>query len=97
MSWSLSGSSTTKDDLRSSIDADAIETQLGYAEQNGVSDEQTAQIDAALEAASTLAKACGLDADSVVIACSGHANPGHGPKEGWADEMISVSVRVTRT
>jgi len=54
--------------------------------------EQREQFEAAVEAAKALAKVVGRAGDAVMISVSGHANPGHGPREGWAHEMITVRV-----
>lgn len=54
--------------------------------------EQAEQFQAAVDAAKALARVVGRDGDEVIVTMSGHANPGHGPREGWANEMISVTV-----
>jgi len=54
--------------------------------------EQRAQLDAAIEAARSLAKVVGRPTDRVVVTMSGHANPDHAPRSGWANECITVSV-----
>jgi hypothetical protein len=57
-----------------------------------VFDEQSDQFEAAVDAARALAKAVGRPEDEVYVTLSGHANPEHGPRPGWADEMITVSI-----
>lgn len=32
------------------------------------------------------------DEDEFVVTLSGHSNPGHEPRAGWANDMISISV-----
>jgi hypothetical protein len=54
------------------------------------------QVNAAMQAAAILAQAIGVGDDEVVVNLNGHSNPGHGPAAGWADEQITVSVRVQR-
>jgi hypothetical protein len=54
--------------------------------------EQRAQFEAAVVAAQALAKVVGRDGDTVHVSISGHANPDHAPRDGWANEMISVTV-----
>lgn len=34
--------------------------------------------------------------DAVRVAISGHANPGHAPREGWSDEHLTISVAAVR-
>lgn len=31
----------------------------------------------------------------VIVSLSGHGNPGHGAREGWADETLTLSISVT--
>lgn len=54
--------------------------------------EQGHQFNVAVEAAKKLAEAVGRPGDDVRITLSGHANPDHAPRPGWAEEMITVSV-----
>lgn len=54
--------------------------------------EQREQFAAALAAAKELARVVGRPEDDVHISLTGHANPGHGPRSGWAEEMVSVTV-----
>lgn len=83
MSWSAS----TKDAVnKASIAVD--KPQLSDA----VEVEQEAQFQAAVAAAKLLAVSVGRLGDEVMVTMSGHANPGHAPRVGWADEVITVSV-----
>lgn len=41
------------------------------------------------------ASVTGRHTDEVTVTISGHANPGHAPAEGWANEMTQVTVSVT--
>jgi hypothetical protein len=54
--------------------------------------EQQAQLDAATEAARALAQVVGRPDDLVQVSLTGHANPSHAPRQGWADEMVTVTV-----
>jgi hypothetical protein len=54
--------------------------------------EQRAQFEAAVEAAKALAAVVGRPSDAVIVTLNGHANPDHGPRAGWANETITVSV-----
>jgi hypothetical protein len=84
MSWSTStgtaGNSKSEISIAEPVLSDIVET------------EQTEQFEAAHEAALLLAKVVGREGDRVVITLNGHANPGHGPREGWANETITVQV-----
>lgn len=57
-----------------------------------VGSEQAEQLTAAREALAALVGAVGRPGDKVVVTLSGHANPGHAPRPGWANECITVQV-----
>ena len=54
--------------------------------------EQGEQVAAAVEAAKLLVAVVGRPEDQVIVVLNGHANPGHGPRAGWSDETITISV-----
>lgn len=55
-------------------------------------DEEVAeQVRAAIEAAVGVAPAVG--GDKVTVTIAGHANPNHEPREGWANDEVTVTVR----
>ena len=84
MSWSTSTGTVpvAKDELalKEPILSDVVEA------------EQAEQFEAAQEAARLLIRAVGREGDEVVVTLNGHANPGHGPREGWSNETITVQV-----
>lgn len=43
-----------------------------------------------------LIKALGPNVDTYQISVSGNANPGHQKREGWANDQVTVTVRVVR-
>jgi aldehyde:ferredoxin oxidoreductase len=73
------------------VPKDAIEV-----EQPQLSDvveaEQREQLDVATQAAKALARVVGRPGDDVRVSMTGHANPDHAPRQGWANEMITVTV-----
>lgn len=82
MSWGTRSDASTKDYIRI---VDVV-----FSED--VKDEQAAQVAAAVDAAKALAAVVGRSDDRVVVTMSGHANPGHAPRLGWANECITVTV-----
>jgi hypothetical protein len=54
--------------------------------------EQRAQFETATEVAKALAEVVGRPGDKVIVTLSGHANPDHGQREGWANEVVTVCV-----
>lgn len=83
MSWNTSsGEPVAKDAL------DIVAVQLAP----DVQEEQTEQVEATLRAIEILASAVGRPGDKVMVTTSGHTNPGHGPRAGWANETITVTV-----
>lgn len=81
MSWSTNATGT-KDDI--SYTAPTFAT--------GVEFETRDQYEAAQLAAQLLAKAVGRPGDEVSVTLGGHANPDHAPRQGWANETVTVSV-----
>lgn len=67
-----------------------IEQPLCY--DDATAHEHGLQVENASLAAELLARAVGRPGDEVTVEFSGHANPGHGPREGSADEYIVVRV-----
>lgn len=81
MSWSAYGTLTG--------------TTIEYTSQVAIdSDESKAQFDAAEKAVKALVKsgAVGDPKGTYNIALSGHANPGHEPQIGWANDNITVAA-----
>jgi hypothetical protein len=60
-------------------------------------DEVREHLAAAVNAVARLADAVGQVSDTLAVSINGHANPGHAPAEGWADELVSVAVHRVRT
>jgi hypothetical protein len=53
------------------------------------------QFDAALAAMSTIIASgtVGDQSKQFYVSMSGHSNPNHEPREGWANDMITISIR----
>jgi hypothetical protein len=92
MSYSLS--SRTAADINDQID-EYLATTVADSD-NQPTTEVTDHLTAAKQAIATLAAAIGRPDDELVVTISGHANPDHAPRDGWADEFISISVSVRR-
>lgn len=58
----------------------------------GVAEERGQQLVAFFNAIDELADAIGQPDDDIFVSVTGHANPGHAPRDGWADEFITISV-----
>lgn len=86
MSW---GASTLAAVAKDAIAID--EPQLS----DNVEAEQRQQFEAAVQAAKALAEVVGRPGDEVIVTISGHANPDHAPRPGWANETVTVSVSAT--
>lgn len=84
MSWFYS----TVIEAGSDLDAEDIQTKIREQNPDGLD-----QLDAAIMAAELLMDSPSLgDAKEYYVSMSGHANPGHKPREGWANDAITVSV-----
>lgn len=87
MSWSTGTPEPVDKDAIPHIEAPAVNEQT-----DGLAEAQTEQASRAYEAAALLAQQVGRPEDQVVVTMSGHANPGHAPRDGWSDETITVTV-----
>lgn len=54
--------------------------------------EQREQFEGALKVVEALARVVGRPEDAVLVSISGHANPAHGPRSGWANEFVAITV-----
>jgi hypothetical protein len=91
VSYSFSAPAATRGSLKSDLAA------AGEAAVTSATDATVAvtdHVDKIREAVEILASAVGRDVDGVAVHVNGHANPDHAPREGWADEMITVSIRA---
>jgi len=86
MSWNVSTGASMGSNVGTAID----EAVAAAGTQTEGSEEQIA---AAREAALALLTAVARPEDSVQITLSGHSNPDKAPRAGWADQMVTVSVR----
>lgn len=84
MSWSYS----TTMDAGADFNLDAIKEAVTAQNPDGLD-----QINVAMTAVHLLMQDASLgDATEFYVSMSGHANPGHKPREGWANDAITVSV-----
>lgn len=84
MSFSLSIPDTTVDELPDAIDQAAATL--------GLTDETRESLEAAKAAALALAASGVVGRGRVTGSLSGHANPGHVPTEGYANDCVTVSL-----
>lgn len=86
MSWSTYIGPTAAADIKASLDVAPLPPELAPHVQE--------QVDKAKATALAIVKSGVIgDADAhFFVSLSGHANPGHVPAEGWANDCISVSV-----
>lgn len=52
------------------------------------------QFDAALAAVNSLilSGSLGPPSHTFQVSMSGHSNPGHGPRDGWANDMMTITI-----
>jgi len=55
------------------------------------------QVEAAREAAKAIMRSGAVGGESTLfrVTASGHSNPGHVPREGWANDCITLTVSQT--
>lgn len=90
MSWSASFPNGVRG---SAVDEDLADDRAAISPPQ-LDKEPREQFDQARELASSLlASGCVGDGEKTFnVSLSGHANPGHLPAHGWANDMVSVSV-----
>ena len=93
MSYSASKSGLSKDDAVAEVlgaIGDQIETLSNPPD--GMQDAMREHGDRISGALSGLLEVVGRDGDQVNVTVSGHANPGHAPTPGWADETVTITI-----
>lgn len=86
MSWSVYGTALTVDKI------------ADLTPQYELGDEGQEQLELGRDVARRIIDSGAVgEGEKFNITLSGHANPGHQPREGWATDMVSVSVSQTDT
>jgi hypothetical protein len=95
MSWSIDVTGAEQEGLYELLEVQAEKKVADSAQHSNADalDEMVQQMSAATEAAVILAKTTGVR--QVNVHLSGHANPGHEPREGYGDDSVTVSVIQT--
>lgn len=93
MSWGISIPETTQAEVAEHLRKAVDDYKAGLTD--SLSTEAEGQIEAAAKAFADVVATGALGGGPVTGSLSGHANPGHKPKPGWAGDAISVSVRST--
>jgi len=90
VSWSVSVAPVPRGEFESAVDAAAED----WSNMNQHAEaEAKEQVDKAVELVKALADAVSDTVDRKIGATlSGHANPGHEPRDGYADDSITVNV-----
>jgi len=94
MSWSFSVIAT-KESADAALNT-AAESEIDNIMRSDSGAEMLAQAEQATYAAVRLIKSGCLGDGPFRISLSGHANPGHQPRDGWADDAISISIAAQR-
>ena len=91
MSWSVQAPSQTAATLEGAARQKYEEfvSHRGDDEAGSAADEQ---FEAALAAARTIVESGAVGESAVRVSLSGHANPGHAKRDGWANDTVTVSI-----
>ncbi len=65
-----------------------------HQEENGTGPEALDLVDASAVAAEAIVSMLGGNWATASISVSGHANPGHAARPGWANDFVAVTVSV---
>ena len=91
MSWGVTGIRLNNGEL-DELDEKRL---LEFAEEDKYTDEVREQVASALEAVLVLLSYNALGdpkENDYVVSISGHANPGHKPTPGWANDAVTITV-----
>lgn len=95
MSWYLSGVTDTADKIEASLTAAAETYEAGLAGNDVQLDSAAMEaIAGAIKAAVAVVPVVAPDQE-VTVTLSGHANPGHMPTAGWANDTVTITVSNT--
>jgi hypothetical protein len=87
MSWTLSVTKTTRATLQGDLEKATV------SGNDEAPDERNEQVESAKRAALYIARSGALgDGVAFNVNLGGHANPEHKPRDGWANDYVSVSV-----
>lgn len=92
MSYSVNVHADSRGDLNHKL-REAVNAALDA--QHYARDEAEDHLEEAFAAVARISKWVGRSQDAVDVSISGHANSEHEPNDEWADEHISISIRVT--
>lgn len=90
MSWNVTLTSLNPEDLEQAARKSYTAYKANYHDDGSVFGAMDEQFDAALGAAKALLPTVGEGLVNVIL--SGHANPGHRPRQGWANDTVHVTV-----
>jgi outer membrane protein TolC len=88
MSWSLSVPKTPRHEFAAAVDAASPSPTLPSSDVVQEMDEQVAAAKSAMKAFTAAFR----PEAALLGSAYGHANPGHAPRDGWANDTVSVQV-----
>lgn len=98
MSWSFGVGKTPVAEFDAAIDAAAQDYKQALAESDWQpTAEATAAVEQAVAAAKAIVASGVVGSGTVTANLSGHANPGHAPASGYANDCVTVSVNCADT
>lgn len=91
MSWYISTTSQTAETLEATARPlyEAFRADHGDSEANEAMDDQ---FEIALSSAKAMLASAALGSGPCAVTLSGHANPNHLPRPGWAHDTLSITV-----
>ena len=90
MSWNFSVVAS-KESVDAALNA-AAESQVDNIMRSDSGAEMLSQAEQATYAAVALIESGCLGDGTFTVNLSGHANPGHQPRDGWANDAVSISI-----
>lgn len=95
MSWNFSVNGVTKENADAALNA-AAEGQIDNIMRGDSGEEMMAQAEQSTYAAVAIIESGCLGDGPFLVSLSGHANPGHEPRDGWVNDVVSISISAQR-
>jgi hypothetical protein len=92
MSWTVQLTDLDPGNVEEAAERAYADFKARYSDADEVFPAMDEQFDAAQIAARALLQGKVVGEGNINVSLSGHANPGHKPRQGWSNDMVTVSV-----
>jgi len=96
MSWNFSVNGVTNETVDAALNAAAEGELNNIIQQRDGGAEMMAQAEQAIYAAVAIIESGCLGDGPFLVYLSGHANPSHQPRDGWANDGLTITITAQR-